>query len=131
MANRFVINEPVYQHVFESKDGTVGKDLDARAARVVQAAKAQVGVRTGGLQRSIRRYWTRERGRKLTVAVGSNRKIAELHHEGTRPHIIRARNAKALRYVGRDGNVVFAKSVNHPGTRPNRYLTDNLPLAVR
>jgi hypothetical protein len=131
MANTFRINEPVYQHVFESKDGLVGDDLDARALRLVQAAKAQVGVRTGGLQRSIRRYWTRERGKKLTVAVGSNRSIAALHHDGTKPHVIRARNSKALRYEGTGGEVIFAKSVNHPGTHPNRYLTDNLRLAVR
>lgn len=131
MADRFDINEPVFQHVFESKDGTVGKDLDERALRVVRAAKAQAGVDTGGLKASIRRYWTRSSGKKLTVAVGSNRKIAELHHEGTKPHVIRARNAKALRYQGSNGEIVFAKSVNHPGTKPNRYLTDNLGLAVR
>lgn len=131
MADRFRINEPVYQHVFESKDGLVGKDLDDRALKLVRLAKQQVGVDTGGLQNSIRRYWTRERGRKLTVAVGSNRKIAELHHEGTRPHVIRARNAKALRYESDNGEVVFAKSVNHPGTKPNRYLTDNLRHVVR
>lgn len=130
MADRFHINEPVYQHVFESKDGTVGKDLDERALRVVRAAKAQVGVKTGGLQRSIRRYWTRERGRKLTVAVGSNRSIAKIHHEGARPHVIRARNAKTLRYERKDGTIVFAKSVYHPGHRANRYLTDNLRLAA-
>lgn len=35
----------------------------------------------------------------------------------TRPHIIRARNAKFLRFVGRGGRIVFTKSVKHPGNR--------------
>ncbi|MFF2612378.1 hypothetical protein [Kitasatospora sp. NPDC058046] len=41
--------------------------------------------------------------------------------EGTRPHIIRPRRAKALRFeVG--GRTVFAKVVHHPGTKPNPFL---------
>lgn len=39
---------------------------------------------------------------------------------GTRPHKIRAVRAKALRFeIG--GMIVFAKEVNHPGTKPNPY----------
>ncbi|MEU4584873.1 hypothetical protein AB0F92_22700 [Kitasatospora aureofaciens] len=41
--------------------------------------------------------------------------------EGTRPHIIRPRRAKALRFeIG--GRTVFAKVVHHPGTRANPFL---------
>lgn len=39
---------------------------------------------------------------------------------GTRPHIIRPVTASALRFVV-GGVVVFARKVNHPGTKPNRY----------
>lgn len=40
--------------------------------------------------------------------------------EGTKPHIIRAKNAKALRFeIG--GQVIFATEVKHPGTKPNPY----------
>jgi hypothetical protein len=40
---------------------------------------------------------------------------------GTRPHIIRPRRKKALRFdVG--GRTVFAAVVHHPGTRPNDFL---------
>lgn len=39
---------------------------------------------------------------------------------GTRPHVIRPVRAKALRFfVG--GRPVFARRVNHPGTKPNPY----------
>ncbi|MCX5326277.1 hypothetical protein [Streptomyces sp. NBC_00120] len=41
--------------------------------------------------------------------------------DGTRPHIIRPRRKKALRFdVG--GRTVFAKVVHHPGTKPNDFL---------
>lgn len=40
---------------------------------------------------------------------------------GTRPHIIRAKRAKALRFIQR-GKVVFRKWVRHPGTRPYQFL---------
>jgi len=37
---------------------------------------------------------------------------------GTKPHIIAAERAKALRFWV-DGEVVYAKTVHHPGTKPN------------
>lgn len=41
--------------------------------------------------------------------------------EGTRPHVIRPRRANVLRFeVG--GRAVFARKVNHPGTRANNFL---------
>ena len=41
---------------------------------------------------------------------------------GTRPHVIRAKNAPMLRfYWPKVGRVVYFKQVNHPGTKPNRF----------
>lgn len=40
--------------------------------------------------------------------------------EGTAPHIIRPRKARALRFEI-EGEVVFAMIVHHPGTKPNPY----------
>lgn len=40
---------------------------------------------------------------------------------GTKPHEIRPRNKKVLRFtVG--GTVVYARRVDHPGTKPNPFL---------
>lgn len=64
------------------------------------------------------------------VSVGSDSPVAIFIERGTRPHVIRARNARALRFEGA-GGTVYAKSVNHPGTRPNpvlgNALTDSEP----
>lgn len=58
---------------------------------------------------------------------------AEYVSAGTRPHVIRPRNAKALRFkVG--GKTVFATRVNHPGTQPNAFWTQplsRLPDTIR
>ena len=44
--------------------------------------------------------------------------------EGTRPHIIRVRRAKFLRfYWPKVGRVVYFKQVNHPGTKANPFLS--------
>lgn len=73
---------------------------------------------------------------QITSRVQGDTGIVTSHHPasvfvvfGTRPHRIVARRAKALRFeVG--GRIVFAKSVRHPGTRPNNFLLDALRRAL-
>lgn len=130
MPDRIVVPEqPGYNFVFKSHTGPVGKDIDRRASRVLQAARGQVGVRTGQLRGNLHKEWFTASGGDVGQRVGSNVPYAHLHHDGTRPHTITARRVPLLRYVNRQGQVVFARSVQHPGTRSNKYLTDNLPLA--
>jgi len=57
----------------------------------------------------------------LNVVVNVGAPHAVFVELGTRPHMIRAVVAKALRFkVG--GRVVFAKSVRHPGTKPQFFM---------
>lgn len=126
-----VPSQPGFNDVFRSRDGIVGRDLSNRATRVQLAAKAQTGVRSGANKRDITKNWIAGNAGDLAIRVGAARSYSLLHHEGTRPHVIRPRNARALRFVNARGDVVFARAVRHPGTRPNRYLSDNLGLAVR
>lgn len=64
------------------------------------------------------------RNGRLVGVIGANHPIAKLHHDPTRPHVIRPRKAGGrLVFMGRSGKVVYAKQVRHPGTRPNPYLT--------
>lgn len=95
--------------------------------RFVVAAKGQVGKETMALANSIGYNVDMIVGRpKLTVFADNE--IAYVHHEGSRPHAIAARNGQALRFSA-SGRMVYARSVLHPGTRPNRFLSDNLYLA--
>lgn len=136
MGDDFQFDERGMYTTFQSEDGDVGKDMTRRGTRVQLAAKRQVGKDTHMLERSIVKRFGRGgpggaglRG-DLIMTVGSDRSYALLHHEGTRPHIIQPRHPNGVLRFVKDGRVIFAKMVRHPGTRPNRYLSDNLPLAV-
>jgi hypothetical protein len=130
MADRVnVPDQPGFDLTFKSHTGPVGREIDRRASRVLQGARQQVGVRTGQLRSNLHKEWITGPSGDVGQRVGSNVPYAWLHHDGTRPHIIAARRAKLLRYVNRQGQVVFARTVFHPGTRPNKYLSDQLPLA--
>ena len=116
-------------YLLNQRIGPVGQDLQARADRVKWAAKAQAGIRTGALKLSIHTNYERTAmGPK--ILVGSPLPYALAHHEGTRAHIIFPKSERVLRFRGKGGVIVHADSVLHPGTKPNRYLTDNLPLAI-
>lgn len=108
--------------------GVVGHYMRKIGLEIMAGAKAIVGVRTGRLRRSIHMRQGL-RGRVQYVSVGSNVKYAEAHHEGTRPHAITAHPGRIMRFnVG--GRVVYAHKVNHPGTKPRKYLTIPMRRAV-
>lgn len=109
-------------------NGEVGRYLEKRAALLRRLARAQVGVKTGRLKQSIQ-YRIVRQGSGLVAIIGSDNKIALMHHNGTKPHIILPRRAKTLRFFSR-GRIVYAQIVHHPGTKHNRYLTDNLHKVI-
>jgi hypothetical protein len=94
-----------------------------RGRNVLSAAKRQVGVDTGDLRSSLTS--SIKYGSPIVVRIGSANKIALMHHEGTKPHEITPKRAKVLRF-NQNGMVRYAMRVWHPGTKPNRFLTDNL-----
>jgi hypothetical protein len=139
---RVVINPTALQNLLQGANGPVVRDLLRRADRVKARAQTLVGVyqpppegpvrsrRPGTLRDSIVVRLTRGGQWGVTAIVGTNDRIALWHHEGTVAHVIVPRRRRWLWfYWARVGTTVFAKRVNHPGTRPNRYLTNALPAA--
>lgn len=85
--------------------------------------------RTGNLQKKTGHKVVVQRKGKALI-LRNPAKYARAIDQGSPPHIIRARNAKALRFmVG--GRWVFRKSVMHPGNRPFRFLKAAVPVAGR
>lgn len=126
-----VVLDPGQPQKWIYEEGSVLADLERRMMRVRDGARAQVGRRTDRLARSIRMR-SNASPRSVYVDVeagGSGIDYTMAHHDGTRPHVIRAKRARAMRFEWR-GRIVFATKVNHPGTRPNRFLTDNLYRAA-
>lgn len=77
-------------------------------------------VDTGRL-RAAGRIKLKELSRGPVAVVEYPVSYAAAVHDGTRPHIIRARRGKALRFMV-DGQFVFATAVRHPGTQPAPFL---------
>jgi hypothetical protein len=106
---------------------TLGKALSQRAKIMHNMAKAKVGKKNGELASSIYlKHYATKTGQ--SVRMGSYKKYALLHHEGTRPHIINSQQGKKLRYTAR-GSVQYATAVRHPGTRANRFLYHPMKVA--
>jgi len=102
------------------------RGLLPRVRAVESAARTLAPKRTGRLARSIRTRARGAGGRFTTLGgttIASYEIVVAVPYAayvsgGTKPHIIRVRNARVLT----DGVRFFGTSVRHPGTRPNNYL---------
>lgn len=101
-----------------SRNGFVARRLRAKTERVADIARAEA---PGSMGRGI---VTRieETPRGLSGVITSTHPATRYVVEGTRPHPIVARRAKALRFTVKSGETLFRKRVFHPGTRPNNFL---------
>lgn len=117
-------NGPVFRMLIE--DGEAVKREAVREAPVYQPpddySASHRDRRAGTLRDSIVKRIATENDQPV-VLVGSADPVAVFVHEGTQPHIIRARNAPLLVFFWkRVGRVVSFRQVNHPGNQPNRFL---------
>lgn len=97
------------------------RELRTAGRQVVNRAKVLAPVDTGRLRASIEGSLNRTWTLRPRFTVGSSVEYAPMVHDGTRPHVIRPRNARALRFVV-GGRVVYARVVHHPGTRARPFL---------
>ena len=114
------------------EQGPVVADLTRRMTRVAFESRKLVRVRTGLLLATIdvKPPGRTRRGPYVEVWAGRpGMKYTMAEHDGTPPHIIRARRRKALRFVV-GGRVVFRRQVRHPGTTGTLFLTMALPYAA-
>ena len=84
--------------------------------------------KTGRLRKSIGVRRTR-RGYEVVMG-GSEAPYAGYVEYGVRPHLIRARRARALRFEVK-GEVVYARYVMHPGSRPRAVMSRALSEASK
>ena len=113
----------------------VGPILARKAAsitrRIVAQARQNAPVRTGNLARSIEPDPIQFAGPfRVETGVTAHANYAAAVHEGTRPHVIRPRTAGALKFQLGD-RTVFAKSVQHPGTRGRPFLRNAAEQVAR
>lgn len=110
--------------LLRSPGGAVGRYMKRKGSKLAQLARGQVGVQTGTLRASIHMRHKRN-PRFQYVEIAATGPYAYMHHEGTRPHIITPKRGTVLKFVTK-GMIVRTAVVRHPGTKPNRYLSDQL-----
>jgi phage gpG-like protein len=81
-------------------------------------SEGKLGTRSNRLRLSLRATPSVVSGQTITSSIGSNVEYMGIHEFGgqTRPHLIKARNGKSLRFQ-MAGREVFVKSVKHPGSK--------------
>lgn len=94
---------------------------------VVGAVRARApvgkGPTAGGLRRSVTSRRVQSAG-SVSLQVGATATYAPFVVDGTRPHMIQARNARVLRFTTSGGQTLFRPRVNHPGTKPNPFARE-------
>lgn len=127
--SKLVLYKPVMRQEFASRYGMVGRYLYVIANRVLRGAKRQVGVETGALRKSLHIKYEAISGMPA-VKIGSSLSYAHMHHDGTAPHTIEPKNGGVLVF-NKGTRVIRTTVVRHPGTKANRYLSDQLRIHIR
>jgi hypothetical protein len=131
---KLVVDGARMEELLRSPTGPVGRMLIERATRVQMAARQQAPERTGCLRSSIvKRYEDQPDGLAVRIVADTTpcsprrTSYALFIHEGTRPHNI----PNAFGYGSTFGIGGRFDELFHPGhPQPNRFLSDNLHLAV-
>ncbi|MFB8402212.1 hypothetical protein [Streptomyces sp. NPDC055912] len=107
--------------LLRARGGIAERALRRRTQRVADLAEQKAPGSMGDYV-----AWTIEQGpRGLQGVVTCDHPAVRYVLDGTRPHVIRPRRAKALAF-DMGGRRVAAKRVSHPGTRANNFLGEAL-----
>lgn len=106
--------------VLLSRGGAVGKYMTRNGDKVIASAQALSPVDTGKYKNSFKKS-LEEVPTGIAVVVRNTTPYAIFVEKDTKPHIIVPRNAKVLRFP-KNGKIVFAARVKHPGSRGQSVL---------
>lgn len=119
---RFVSNQAALNAVLNSASR---RAVTTRAQEVLNVAKAGEGTAKDTLGYTVEGAGYRD----ISARVGSNDPEVLFEEGGTKPHIIRARNARVLKFPGTNGfggKMIYTALVHHPGTKGRHVLRNAL-----
>lgn len=93
---------------------------------LVQEMSQRAPYKTGNLRDHIRQVNLPRQVSVGPYGVSYNQYVVE----GTSPHVIKPKKGKYLVFYI-NGRKVVARKVNHPGTKPNPYMTDAADAVMR
>lgn len=105
---------------FKKAPQIVGQELEKvtkdAGKTVLATEKDEAPIKTGMLRRSITMEYV-----PISVSIYPTVQYALSVNNGARAHVILPVNAKVLAFK-KDGQMIFAKRVNHPGNKPNPFV---------
>lgn len=126
VSTSFDLNRGRIERMLRLPGGLVYRNMERRVRRVEAEA---IRLAPGSMKFAIRTSIQRGPGGDFRGTVSVNHPAALFVTLGTRPHLIRPVQARALRFtVG--GRVVYAQLVHHPGNKPNDFLVKSLRAAL-
>lgn len=100
------------------RNGVVGRRLADRTKRVAEIAAREA---PGSMGDDVS-WRVIDTPQGLQGVITCNHHAVRLVLDGTPPHTIRPRKKKGVLRFVIDGEVVYAKYVRHPGTKPNNFM---------
>lgn len=126
VSTSFNLDRSRIERMLRLPGGMVYRNMERRLRRVEAEAIRRAPGRMGS---TIRAQVRRGPGGDFQGVINVRHPAALYVIGGTRQHVIRPVRAKALRFtVG--GQVVYAKVVMHPGSKPNDFLREALRAAL-
>lgn len=127
VSTSFNLDRTRIERMLRLPGGMVYRNMERRLRRVESEA---IRTAPGSMGRTIRAQVRRGPGGEFQGVVNVRHPAALYVTRGTRPHIIRPRRPGGVLRFTVNGQVVYARYVNHPGTRPNDFLKDALRAAL-
>jgi hypothetical protein len=95
------------------------RELEEMSTDISETIREDKSFGGNRLRNNIRHKFARP----LRLRSFTGIRYAKYIEYGTRPHIIRARRARFLRFMY-NGEMVFRKQVNHPGNKPYKFFSN-------
>lgn len=127
VSTSFRLDRSRVERMLRLPSGLVYRNMERRVRRVEAEAVRRA---PGSMKQSIRVSIRRGPGGEFRGTVNVRHPAALYVTGGTRPHIIRPRRPGGVLRFTVDGQVVYARVVHHPGTKPNNFLIEALRAAL-
>lgn len=127
VSTSFSLDRTRVQRMLRLPGGMVYRNMERRVRRVEAEAIRRA---PGSMGTTIRAQIRRGPGGEFQGVINVRHPAALFVTGGTRPHRITPRRPGGVLRFTVNGRVVYARYVNHPGTKPNSFLRDALRFAL-
>lgn len=127
VSTTFSLDRTRIQRMLRLPGGMVYRNMERRVRRVEAEAIRRA---PGSVGQHIRASIQRGPGGEFRGVIRSSHPASIYLVNGTRPHMIFPRRPGGVLRFTVGGRVVYARFVNHPGTRPDTFMQDALRFAL-